>query len=163
MSIYSGKCDLCDHIAGMGGWYDKNGNPVKMGDPNVEAYYSDEMQDFLAFKKETGGVLHQHKKMTVTKWNHDEAKKWCPELEIIEHKKTVVDNRQKSGLRTETYYTYKYFNKEYTLKELNKKGVWITIDIHFNTLLDLIPYYPYLITYACGSTFFNFTINITLI
>ena len=50
MSIYSGKADLCDHIAGLGGWYDRYGNPVKIGQEGVGAYYSDEYQDFLKFK-----------------------------------------------------------------------------------------------------------------
>ena len=54
MSIYSGKCDLCDHIMGTAGWYDKDGNPVKMGEGSG-AYYSDEYRDFLEFKKRTGG------------------------------------------------------------------------------------------------------------
>ena len=34
----------------------KDGNPVKIGDPNVHVYYSDEMLDFIAFKKKTGGL-----------------------------------------------------------------------------------------------------------
>jgi len=144
MSVFSGKCDLYDHISGTAGWYDRDGNPVKMGEGHG-AYYSDEYRDFLEFKKRTGGVLHQHKVLTVTPWNHEEAVRLCPELEIIEHRKTVQDKRQKSGQREEVYYTYKYWGKEYTLKELNKHKVYITIDIHFNTLLDLIPYYPYIV------------------
>lgn len=144
MSMYSGKCDLADHIMGCGGWYDREGNPVKMGDPNVGAYYSDEYRDFLAFKKLTGGVIHQHKKLKITPWNCEEATKLCPELEIIEQP-------TQSGKRKKVY-TYRYYGKEYTEKELNKHGVWITIDIHFNTLLDLIPYYPYIVSMSCGST-----------
>ena len=150
MSIYSGKCDLCDFVMGTAGWYDKDGNPVKMGE-GTGAYYSDEYRDFLEFKKRTGGVLHQHKVLTITPWNHNEAMKLCPELEVIEHKKTVPDKRQKSGQREEVYYTYKYWGKEYTLKELNKRKVYVTIDIHFDTLLDLIPYYPYLVSMACSN------------
>ena len=152
MSMFSGKCDLCDHIMGSAGWYDRDGKPVKMGDPGVGALYSDEYRDFLEFKKRTGGVLHQHKVLTVTPWNHEDAVKLCPELEVIEHKRIVPDKRQKSGQREDVYYTYKYWGKEYTLKELNKKKVYITIDIHFDTLLDLIPYYPYIVTMSCGNT-----------
>lgn len=151
MSMYSGKCDLADHIMGYGGWYDRDGNPVKMGDQNVGAYYSDEYKDFLAFKKATGGVIHQHKKIKVTPWNHEDVAKFCPEFEAIEHKKIVLDKRQKSGQREETYYTYKYWGTEYkSEKELNKRGVYIEIDIHFNTILDLIPYYPYIVSCSCG-------------
>ena len=150
MSIYSGKFDLCDFIMGIAGWYDKDGNPAKIGEGSG-AYYSDEYRDFLEFKKRTGGVLHQHKVLTIKPWNHDKAIKLCPELEVIEHKKTVPDKRQKSGHREEVYYTYKYWGKEYTLKELNKRKVYITIDIHFDTLLDLIPYYPYIVSMSCSN------------
>lgn len=152
MSRYSGKCDLRDHISGCAGWYDKDGNPVKFGDPGVGCYYSDEWQDFLAFKKQTGGVLHQHKKITLTPWNHEDVKKLCPNFDYQEHVKIVPDKRNKSGQREEKYLTYTYYNKEYTLRELNKKGIWITVDIHFDTLLDLIPYYPYIVSAACAGT-----------
>jgi len=151
MSIYSGKCDLADHISGMGGWFDKDGKPVKIGDPKVHVLYSDEWLDFLAFKKATGGVMHQHKKITLTPWNNEDVKKLCPNFDYQEHTRIVPDKRQKSGQREEKYLTYTYWDKEYTLKELNKKGIWITIDIHFNTLLDLIPYYPYIVSMCAHS------------
>ena len=151
MSRFSGKCDLYDHIAGTAGWYDRDGNPVKMGEGSG-AYYSDEYRDFLAFKKLTGGVLHQHKRIKLTPWNHEDVKKLCPDFDYQEHTRIIPDKRQKSGKREEKYLTYTYYNKEYTLKELNKKGIFITIDIHFNTLLDLIPYYPYLVSMSCGGT-----------
>ena len=150
MSRYSGKCDLFDHISGQGGWFDKEGNPVEFGDENVYCYYSDEMLDFIAFKKRTGGVLHQHKQVKINEWNQDEVAKYCSDLTIIPHTKVVEDKRYKKGKREVTTYTYKYWNREYTLKELNKHGVWVTIDIHFDTILDLIPYYPYIVSF-CSS------------
>ena len=55
MSIYSGKCDLADHISGLGGWFDKDCNPVSFGQEGVGVFYSDEMLDFEAFKEQTGG------------------------------------------------------------------------------------------------------------
>lgn len=151
MSMFSGKADLADHIGGMGGWFDKDGNPVNFGDENVHVLYSDEWLDFLAFKKATGGVMHQHKKITLTPWNHKDVKKLCKDFDYQEHTRVVPDKRQKSDQREEKYLTYTYWGKEYTLKELNKKGIWITIDIHFNTLLDLIPYYPYLVSMCSHS------------
>lgn len=152
MSVFSGKCDVFDHISGMGGWFDKDGKPVKFGDPNVHVLYSDEWLDFLAFKKATGGIMHQHKKITLTPWNHEDVKKLCKEFDYQEHTRIVPDKRQKSGQREEKYLTYTYWGKEYTLKELNKKGIWITIDIHFNTLLDLLPYYPYIVSMCSHSS-----------
>jgi len=149
MSRFSGKCDLFDHISGRGGWYDKDGNPVKFGQEGVSVYYSDEMQDFIAFKKETGGVIHQHKKVKVDEWNQDEVAKHCKFFKVIPHEEIIKDKRYNGGERKQTTYTYSYYGKEYTLKELNKHGVWVEIDIHFNTILDLIPYYPYIV--ACAA------------
>ena len=149
MSIYSGKCDLADHISGLGGWFDKDGNPVSFGQEGVGVFYSDEMLDFEAFKEQTGGVLHQHKKVKVNEWNQEEVAKHCDRFEIIPHIQIIEDKRYKEGKREVTTYTYKYWDKEYTLKELNKHGVWVTVDIHFNTLLDLIPYYPYIVSVSC--------------
>lgn len=151
MSIFSGKCDLCDHIAGQGGWHDRNGNPVKMGD-GVGAYYSDEMKDFEVFKKKTGGVIHQYMRIVVTEWNQKLVAKKCLGFEFFEHKEQIPDKRRKEGYREKIYYTYKYYGKEYdSLKELNKKHVYITKDIHFDTLLDIIPYYPYIVSFCCSS------------
>ncbi len=150
MSIFSGKCDLADHINGIAGWYDKDGNPVKMGEGHG-AYYGDEYRDFLEFKRRTGGVMYQHQKVKVTEWNQDEiAKKIPDQFKIIKHEAIVEDKRHKSGKRSDISYTYEYWGKEYkTLKELNKHGVFVTIDIHFDTILDLIPYYPYIICASC--------------
>lgn len=149
MSQFSGKCDVADLIQGLAGWKDKDGNPVD------EVYrgprYGDEWEDFLIFKERTKGLLHQHQKVTVSELNQDEVKKACSQFDFTEHIKVIKDKRFKSGVREEKYFTYTYWNTEYSsLKELNKKGVYITIDIKFETLLDLIPYYPYIVS-ACAS------------
>ena len=150
MSIYSGKCDLCDHIAGLGGWYDRDGNPVKFGE-GCGAYYSDEYRDFLVFKQRTGGVLHQHKLIKVTEYNQAFVAEHCEYFSFVKVIEQTTDKRSRTGIKEKVSYTYKYWDKEYTLKELNKHGVYITIDIHFNTILDLIPYYPYIVTSCCSS------------
>lgn len=148
MSRYSGKFDLADHLSGLGGWFDQDGKPVKFGE--ASRYYSDEMLDFIEFKRQTGGVIHQHKKVTVSEWNQEDVKNHCPGFNFTKHTRKIPDKRCRSGFREETYYTYTYYGKKYgSLKELNKKNVYITIDIHFNTLLDLIPYYPYIVS-ACS-------------
>jgi len=147
MSIYSGKCDLYDHIAGLGGWYNRDGKPVSFNDPDVHVFYSDEYRDFLEFKKRTNGTMYQHKKVKVTEWNQDEVTKKTDHFKVIEHKEIVADKRLKEGQREKVTYTYEYFGREYnSLKELNKHGVYVTMEIHFETLLDLIPYYPYLVS-----------------
>lgn len=146
MSQCSGKCDLLDHISGLGGWYDKDGNPVKFGQEGVKAYYSDIMQDFEAFKKRTNGVIYQHVKVKVEEWNQDYVKSHCKGFDFTKQTESINDKRCKSGKKEKYYYKYIYYGKEYNLKELNKHGVYITKDIHFNTILDLIPYFPYLVT-----------------
>ena len=149
MSAYSGKFDACDYISGMGGWYDREGNPVKFGAEGVSVYYSDEYQDFLAFKKKTNGTLYQHLRVEVTERNQDFIAEHCNYFKVITHTKMVPDKRTKSGEKESIYYTYLYYDKEYkSLKEINKKHVYIVKEIHFNSLLDLLPYYPYIITTA---------------
>jgi hypothetical protein len=144
MSVYSGKCDLADLVFGQGGYFDKDGKSVKFGD-NVGAYYSDEWLDFLAFRKKTGGILYQHKNVKVDSYNAEEIKKHCKEFDYKKIKTQVPDKRSKVGYREITSYIYTYYGKEYTKKELNNKGgVYITVEIHFDTLLELLPYYPYL-------------------
>lgn len=148
MSRYSGRFDLADHISGLSGWSDKNGN--KVDNTYSGPRYGNEWEDFLVFKKQTNGVLHQHKKVVVSEWNQEQIKNLCSQFDFTEHTKIIKDKRLKSGEREEKYFTYTYYGKEYSsLKELNKKGVYITIDIKFDTLLDLIPYYPYIISVAC--------------
>lgn len=151
MSSFSGRCDFFNHLNGQGGWFDKNGKPVKIGDPNVHAYYCDEMLDFIAFKKKTKGIIYQHKHLKVDEFNQDFIAKKCPQFKVVEHINKIKDKRKKQGYREEVFYTYEYYGKEYTLKEINKKGVYITVEIHFDTLLDLIPYYPYIVSMACCS------------
>lgn len=152
MSVFSGKCDLFDHIGGCAGWYDREGNPVKFGEGHG-AYYGDEYRDFLEFKRRTGGVIYQHQKVKVTEWNQEEVAKKIPgQFEIIKHEHLISDKRCKEGHKTKVTYTYKYWGKEYlTLKDLNKHGVWVTIDIYFDTILDLIPYYPYIVSACCSN------------
>lgn len=152
MSRFSGKCDLFDHIAGMGGWYDKDRNPVKFGQEGVGAYYSEELQDFEAFKKATDGVIYQHKCIKkITEWNHNFVAEHCSQFEVLKHERVVADKRKKDGQRTDVYYTYKYWGKEYTQKEISQRGVYITVEIKFDTLLDLIKYYPYIVSFCCSS------------
>ena len=145
MSRWSGKCDFADHIAGIGGWYDRDGNPVEFGQKGVSVYYSDELKDFRAFKEKTGGVMYQHKRIkNIDEWNQKFIKDHCPGFNYVEHVNKIADKRCKSGVREEKYFTYTYFGQEYTQKEINKKGVYITVEIHFDTLLDIIKYYPYI-------------------
>lgn len=160
MSKFSGKCDLCDTISGMGGWYDRDGNPAKIGD-GVGALYSDELQDFIVFKKKTKGIIYQHLPIKVTLFNQDLVADKNEHFKVITHIKEIPDKRYKSGKREKKYFTYEYFGKEYkTLTKLNKENISITKEIHFETLLDIIPYYPYITSSIC-STADSMTVFIT--
>lgn len=139
MSVLSGKCDLLDHISGMGGWYDKEDHPVKFGDENVHCYYSDLLQDFEAFKKATGGVIHQHIEMEVNRFNIDFL---CENIKELN--KITNDNGKVIG--------YSYWGKEYkTLKSLNSKHVYLDKEIELTDLLGFIKYLPYLVSSCCSS------------
>ena len=147
MSRFSSKFDLFDTMSGTGGWFDKNGNPVKMGQEGVNVYYSDPMKDFEAFKKETNGVIYQHIKVKVDEWNQEYVKEHCRGFDFTKHTEIREDKRCKDGKKEYYYYTYTYYGKEYkNLKELNKHGVYITKNIYFDTILELIPYFPYIVT-----------------
>lgn len=145
MSVFSGKCDLCDHIM-MYKHRTKEGSDRPEDLEKAHVYYSDEMECFQEFMKRTGGVLHQHKCLTVTEFNRSLIEKLNPSFKVLKHTRQVADKRTKTGTREEVYYTYEYYGKEYTLKEINKRKVYITVDIKIKTLLDLIPYYPYIVS-----------------
>ena len=116
---------------------------------------SDEMEAFLEFKKATGGVIYQHVKVKITERNQEYISNLASndfEFKLIPHTKIVPDKRLKSGSKEVTTYTYSYWGKEYSsLKEINKHGVYIRKEIHFETLLDLIPYYQYLVSASSHS------------
>ena len=136
MSSLTGKCDLFDHLS-MEALHDV---------PNSNIRVSDIMECFKIFHKNTGGVIYQHKKVKVTPYNQDLVAQKCDNFEIITHTEEIPDRRTKTGTKTKTTYTYKFWGKEYTsLSELNKHTVWIKTEIRFNNLLELIPWLPYII------------------
>ena len=145
MSLYSGKCDLYDTIITQH-FRCKNGSDKKEDLDKAKLVYSDELECFNDFKKKTNGIMYQHQEIKVTEQNQSLIEKKCSHFKVIEHTREVEDKRYKNNKKKETTYTYEYYGKEYSLKELNKKGVYITKEIHFDTILDIIPYYPYLVT-----------------
>lgn len=126
MSQYSGRCDLYDHIfSGCEGWKD----------------YFDR---FYEFKRKTGGKLYQERKVRVSEFNLDDI---CEMNHELGYSETAVTKRGRNGAPKEaTEKRFTYWGKEYdSLAKLNKKGVYVRIEIPFETVLDLIPYYPYVI------------------
>ena len=140
MSRLSGVCDLYDHIS-FEKMYDHGGYST-----------SDLLECFEIFKKKTGGVIYQHHQVKHIDRNNCEAlAKVCPELEVIKTSKTVPDKRAKNGEKEIVEYQYKYYDKLYTEKEINKKTIFVTTEIRFDNLLELMPYLPYEITASCCS------------
>lgn len=129
MSGFSGKCDLFDHIYG--------------GCENWKEYF----ERFEEFKRKTGGKLYQERKVSVSNCNIDDICEMNHNLKSEEVEVIKTDKNGASRKFKEKHFTY--WDKEYIgLKALNKKGVYVRIEIPFETVLDLIPYYPYVI--ACN-------------
>ena len=142
----SGKCDVLDTLCMMK-HRTKEGSDRPEDLEKARVLYSDIQECFDIWKQRSGGILYQHKKIKeVNQWNQDFIKEHCNAFEIIKHEEKIPDTRKKSGYREKVTYTYKYWGKEYTAKELNKKGVYITTEIHINNLVEMIPYFPYIVT-----------------
>ena len=120
MSRFSGKCDLFD---------------------SMMIGHEDELEAFNTFKEKTGGVLYQYRKVKVTESNRD----WVAKHADLSWSNHTVEKTEKNGDKNEILATeYCYYNKPFeSLKKLNKNGVYVKMEIHFNSILDLIPYYPY--------------------
>lgn len=131
MSKFSGKCDLYDHIMMMKHY-------PKADNPNI--LVSDEMECFELFKEVTNGVIYKGINIEVNEYNQKLVSELCEYFTFEELPKPSPRHKQR--------YVYKYFGEEMTLKQLNKRGVYIAIPIHFETLLDIIPYYPYIVVCA---------------
>ena len=128
MSCFSSKCDLFDH--------------VYAGSSNWKEYFD----AFEAFKKKTGGKLYQERKVLVSDYNLDDICAINPQLSYSDVKVVKTNKKGESKEIIERHFFY--WDREYeSLKKLNKKGVYVRIEIPFENVLDLIPYYPYVI--AC--------------
>lgn len=146
MSQFSGKCDLFDHIV-MEKLRTKEGSDKKEDTEKAKVLYGDIMECFRIFKAKTGGILHRHIHIDVDSWNQRFVATRCPEFSFREIKTKISDKRFKKGEKEEVTYLYTYFGKEYTEKELHKHGgVYIDDPIYFDTILELVPYFPYIVT-----------------
>lgn len=141
MSKFCGKCDLYDHMMMEKTFPDSK-------NPNI--LISDELECFEIFKKRTGGILYQSRKVELTDWNIDYWIKYFNNSQKLSKEAYTLikdDKRFKSGKKEIIKYNYIYFGRKYnSLKELNQFGFYGEFQIKFNDLLDLVPYYPYIIT-----------------
>ena len=151
MSKFSGRCDLCDHIM-MEKHRTQDGSDKKEDLEKAYVLYSDEMECFKIFKERTKGVIYQSIRVPLTSFNIDKEIKYVNnpnKLSKIEHVDIVPDKRKKGGTRKKITYTYIHNGKEYNrLSDIQYYG---RKEIHFETLLDIIPYYPYIISMSVSS------------
>lgn len=113
---------------------------------------NDLLENFNEFKKRTGGKLYQCIKVKIepTLDCLSFVKEHCPGFDFIPHTTLIKDKRYKNQVRPEILFTYKYFNKIFNSeKEVNKYGIWLYFTIYFDTIFDLLPYFPYEITSLC--------------
>jgi hypothetical protein len=140
MSQFSGKSDLADTV------FMQKMYPMYPDNPN-SPLTSDEMECFNIFKEKTGGKIHQHFKLELNEYNIDSEIKRVNNSNLLSAVTVYETNSKDSKNST----VYKYWGKEFrSLKELNKKGYYATKTIYFDTLLDLIPYYPYTVSFLSG-------------
>lgn len=138
MSI-CGKYDLYDHLCMERTYPPDPQNPRS-------PYTCDIMECFEVFKKKTGGVIYQHVRVEVNWLNQFLIEQMCPEFKVLTHTRISADRRYKEGKRETVYYTYQFRGEEYTtLEDVNKKGVYIVRKIYFGNIIELIPYFPYII------------------
>lgn len=113
-------------------------------------YESDELECFNLFKERTGGVIYQLLRFPLTEYNIENECKENEHLNRIKHVKVVKDKRCKCGTRNKITYSYTYYGIKFdSLKKINY--VRYKKKIPFDNLLDLIPYYPYLISMSSSN------------
>jgi len=138
MSQFSGKSDLADTI------FMQKMYPMYPGKDN-SPLISDEMECFNIFKEKTGGKIHQHFKLELNEFNIDF------EIERVNNPRILSRMRVYETLPDGNFVdneVYHYWGKPYkSLKEINKKGYYASKTIVFDTILDLIPYYPYIVSF----------------
>lgn len=124
MSKFSGKCDLYDHVYMIGNSGDKT-----------------ELELFNEFKEATNGVLYQHIKVPIDKNNFDN---------LVESEKATYGDKYdlKYCLGKDNEGNYYYYGKKFrSIKTLAKNfDYYMRKEIHFEKFIDLIKYYPYLIS-----------------
>lgn len=94
-----------------------------------------ELECFNNFKKRTGGVIYQSFKVNL------EPQKRLLDMWI--EKGLVPFIEKKDG-------NYYYYKEKITIKKLQKKDFYFRRKITFDTILDLVPYYGYVISVCCS-------------
>lgn len=136
MSCLSGKSDLYDTVCLC--------DPTPDEGEGCVGY--DLYRGFDEFYRKTGGFIHQKIKIEVD--DYDIQSEIARGVKTLERwVKTVErdDKRTKSGKRMVGIPHYKYYGKECSLSDINHMGYYITRDIQFDNLIELLPFLPYIV------------------
>lgn len=139
MSEFSPRCDLADHIFSIG----CKGTTDEMSDN----------EKFEIFKKRTNGVIHMSLPYKLTDFNIEEEVERVNNPKILSFKeetKMISDKRCKNGYRQKKIRTYFYYGSEY--KSLKDISYYAKIDIHFDDILDLVPFLGCVISLLASDT-----------
>lgn len=122
----------------------KDGSDKKEDLANARVLYSDIMECFKIFKEKTGGILHRHVNIEANANTRDLIAKNCDQFS---YRIWGMPVQTKTGTKEKEVCIYTYYGKDYTEKELKKHGgVYIDDPIKFDTILELVPYFPYIVT-----------------
>lgn len=131
MSFVSGKCDIYDLI-----YASCRNNDWEM-----------KKKAFEIFKEETGGKLYQNLIVELNPWNLDKEIEYINRPEFLSKEIEVIqvpDKRCKSGFKTKEKVFVKYLGKLIPLEK--KPKVCVHKVIYFEDMIDLVPYYPYIVS-----------------
>lgn len=131
MSFVSGKCDIYDLIYS----HCRSNN------------WEDKKKAFDIFKEETGGKLYQNITIELNPWNLDKEIEYINRPEFLSKEVEVIqvpDKRCKSGFKTKEKVFVKYLGELIPLEK--KPKVCVRKVIYFEDMIDLVPYYPYIVS-----------------
>lgn len=131
MSRFSGKCDIYDLI-----YSSCRSNDWEM-----------KKTAFEIFKEETGGKLYQNLTVELNAWNLDKEIEYINRPEYLSKEVEVIqvpDKRCKSGFKTKEKVFVKYLGELIPLE--SKPKICVYKVIYFEDMIDLVPYYPYIVS-----------------
>lgn len=131
MSFVSGKYDIYDLIYSHCRYND----------------WEDKKKAFEIFKEETGGKLYQNITVELNSWNLDKEIEYINRPEFLSKEVEVIqvpDKRCKSGFKTKEKVFVKYLGELIPLE--NKPKICVHKIIYFEDMIDLVPYYPYIVS-----------------
>lgn len=140
MSMFSGKCDLYDYMSMMKS-YQHDG-----------VIHSDELECFNIFKKKTGGKIYQTQHIPLTKYNMEMIRDMIASGTLITNIQEITITTGKTPYHIKYTVNKQVIEKDYTANQIDglnhKIYCFYNREIPFESIFDLVPYYPYLVAQA---------------